>query len=241
MENYGLPGWTEPVIGGTDENRTEDKTGPEISVQINGQDTGPFTFPSTQLEIEAQLFDQSGINVSGFLPGKDLILQVNDQEPLILNEIYISSEGGYQKGSFLTQLAGLKEGKNTLVIRAYDNLGNESIFEVEIEIEGSEKLQIIDHKIFPNPADIQSTLEIQHNRPGENLNLTFEVFSSTGQILFSESFRLVKAEETIGDLSWIFFQSQTNYPAKGTYIYKLTLQSESDLTVDSASGKLVIQ
>jgi len=30
-------------------------------------------------------------------------------------------------------------------------------------------------------------------------------------------------------------------PAKGTYIYKLTLQSESTLEVDSVSGKLVIQ
>ena len=234
-------GLEKPIVGGMDENLSGDKTGPEITVKINGQSSGPFIFPSTQLEIDATLFDQSGINVSGFIPGKDLSIQVNDQEPTILNEIYLALEGGFQKGGFLTQISGLKEGKNILTIRASDTIGNESILQLEIEIEGSDQLQIINHKTYPNPASVESNFEIRHNRPGENLNLTFEVFTTSGQILFSESFRLVKAEEIIRDLSWIFFQSQTKYPAKGTYIYKLTLQSESDFTVDSASGKLVIQ
>lgn len=230
-----------PIIGGVDENLTKDQTGPEISVKINGQSSVPFIFPSTQLEIGALLSDQSGINVSGFIPGKELSIQVNDLEPIILNESYLALDGSFQKGRFLTTIKGLKEGKNKLIIRASDNVGNESEFQVEIEIRGSEQLQIISQKVYPNPASVESQFELTHNRPGENLNLTFEVYSSGGQILFSEAIRLVKAEEIIRDLSWIFFQSQTKYPAKGTYIYKLTLQAESDLSADSVSGKLVIQ
>lgn len=234
-------GLAKPIVGGKDENRTGDQTGPEISLQINGQSSGPFIFPSTRLEIEGLLFDQSGINVSGFDPAKNLSIQVNEQEPIIVNELYLALEGGFQKGSFLTQISGLREGKNTLTIRASDNVGNESIFRQDLEIRGSQVLKIINHKAYPNPATVESRFELQHNRPGENLTLTFEVFSLTGQILISEAFRLVNAEENIGDLSWIFFQSQTKYPAKGTYIYKLTLQTEVDSTADSVSGKLVIQ
>ncbi|RIW13671.1 T9SS C-terminal target domain-containing protein [Algoriphagus lacus] len=230
-----------PILGGMEENLSKDQEGPEISVKINGQGTGPFIFPSTQLEIGALLSDQSGINVSGFIPGKELSIQVNDLEPIILNESYLALDGSFQKGSFLTTVTGLTEGINKLIIRASDNVGNESEFQVEIEIRGSEQLQIISQKVYPNPANVESQFEIKHNRPGENLNLTFEVYSSSGQILFSEAIRLVKAEEIIRDLSWIFFQSQTKYPAKGTYIYKLTLQAESDLSADSVSGKLVIQ
>jgi hypothetical protein len=234
-------GLAKPIIGGRDENRSGDRTGPEIAIKINGQSSEPFAFPITRLQIEGLLSDQSGINVSGFDPSKNLSIQVNEEEQIILNESYVAQEGGFQKGRFLTQVSGLREGKNTLTIRASDNLGNESVFRQDLEIRGSEQLEIISHKAYPNPATVESRFELSHNRPGENLNLTFEVFSLTGQILFSEVFRLIKAEENIRDLSWIFFQSQTKYPAKGTYIYKLTLQSEIDSTADSVSGKLVIQ
>ena len=241
QSNLFALGLAKPIIGGSDENRTGDRIGPEIAIKINGQSSGPFTFPITRLQIEGLLSDRSGINVSGFDPSKNLSIQVNEEEPIILNESYVAQEGGFQKGRFLTQVSGLREGKNTLTIRASDNLGNESVFRQDLEIRGSGQLEIISHKAYPNPATVESRFELSHNRPGENLNLTFEVFSLTGQILFSEVFRLVKAEENIRDLSWIFFQSQTKYPAKGTYIYKLTLQSEIDSTADSVSGKLVIQ
>ena len=49
------------------------------------------------------------------------------------------------------------------------------------------------------------------------------------------------AGEKIEGWNWNFFIGKTKYPAKGTYIYKLTLQSESSLEVDTISGKLVIQ
>ncbi len=234
-------GLEKPLIGGSDENQTGDQTGPDIEAKLNGQGSGPFIFPSTQLELEISLVDPSGINVSGFIPGKDLSIQINGQEPIRVNELYSAIEGGYQKGGLITTISGLKEGKNTLTIRASDTVGNESVLTIEVEVRGSERLQILSHKVYPNPASIESNFEIKHNRPGENLNLTLEVFNSGGQILFSEAYRLVRAAETINDQVWIFFQSQTKYPAKGTYIYKLTLLSESDFSQDSASGKLVIQ
>jgi len=62
-----------------------------------------------------------------------------------------------------------------------------------------------------------------------------------GQILFTEEKRFVKAAEMLTAGEWIFLQSKTKYPAKGTYIYRLTLQSETSENRDSVSGKLVIQ
>ena len=234
-------GSVKPIIGGKLESEPQDTIGPEIKPQVNGQASGPFVFPTPSLEIEASLLDQSGINVSGFLSGQNLSIQLNDQVPIILNESYIAKNGSYQEGGFKITLDGFAEGINTVTIRAWDNVGNESVFTFEIKIEGSTSLKILEHKVYPNPASEESKFYIRHNRPEENLNLSLSVYSSSGQILFSESFRLLRAEEIINDLSWIFLQNQSKYPAKGTYIYKLDLYSESDLTSDSASGKIVIQ
>jgi hypothetical protein len=230
-----------PIIGGNSGSTTDDKQGPEIRPIINGQSNGPFLFQTPTLAIGALLFDQSGINVSGLIPSQDLSIQLNDQEPIVANEKYLAKNGTYQEGEFIITLGGFKEGKNSVTIRVWDNVGNGSSLTFEVEIEGSSTLKILQHKVFPNPASTESNFEIRHNRPGENLNLTLAVYSLSGQILFSETFRLVSAEEIIDDLSWIFFQSQSKYPAKGTYIYKLDLYSESDLTSDSASGKIIIQ
>ncbi|WP_111670516.1 type IX secretion system sortase PorU [Algoriphagus litoralis] len=234
-------GSSKPILGGKLESEPNDQTGPEILPKLNGQASGPFVFPTPTLEIEAALFDESGINISGYVPGQDLSIQLNGQNPILLNQRYSAKNGSFQEGEFKISLEGFVEGKNTIIIRAWDNVGNESTLEMEVEIRGSRTLKITEHTVYPNPATSESNFLIRHNRPGENLNLSLAVYSLTGQILFSESFRLLRAEEIIDDLSWIFLQSQSKYPAKGTYIYKLDIYSESDLTSDSVSGKIVIQ
>jgi hypothetical protein len=234
-------GHKKTVIGGAQTNLTADTTGPEIRPILNGQAGGPFLFPATRIEIETLLADQSGINVTGFMPGQDLSIQVNNQAPMILNEKYLAKNGDYREGSFKIFLDGLVEGKNTILIRAWDAVGNGNTLSLEVEIKGSNLMQILEHKVYPNPATVESNFEIRHNRPGENLNLILEVYSLMGQILFTESFRLVRAEENVHSLSWIFLQSRSKYPAKGTYIYKLALQSESDFSSDSVSGKIIIR
>ncbi|OOG68632.1 type IX secretion system sortase PorU [Algoriphagus sp. A40] len=230
-----------PLIGGSLPQESLDTTGPEINLKLNGQATGPFVFPTPILELEGLFSDPSGINVSGFINGHDLSIQVNDQPLIILNEYFLALEGGYNKGILNTFIPGFTEGKNILTVRVWDNVGNESVQKIEIEIKGSNELQILNHKVYPNPASSIANFEISHNRPGENINLSLSVYSVTGQILFLDTFRLVRAEQNIRDLSWSFLQNQTKYPAKGTYIYKLTLQSETDLSAASVSGKLVIQ
>ncbi len=230
-----------PVIGGAATAESPDKIGPKIQLVINGQSVGPFVFPTPNLEIKGLLSDESGINVSNFNPGQELSIQANNQPPVNLNEDFLALDGNYQKGYFDAFLGGFAEGKNTVTIRAWDNVGNETVQILEVEIKGSNSVRILGHKVFPNPASTESHFEVTHNRQGENLTLGLAVYSLSGKILFQETFRFPKAEQNILNLSWSFLQSQTKYPAKGTYIYKLTLQSESDFTSDSASGKLVIQ
>ncbi len=234
-------GSASPLIGGADSDGTQDTQGPKIQLVINGKSDGSLTFPTPSLKIKGLLSDQSGINVSGLIAAEDLSIQVNDQQPVILNEDFMALNGGYQDGFFDTFLRGFVEGKNRITVRARDNVGNASVYTQDVEIKGSNHLQILNHKVYPNPASRESKFELTHNRPGENLTLSLAIYSPAGQILFLENFRLPNADQDIRDLTWPFLQSQTKYPAKGTYIYKLSLQSESDFTSDSTSGKLIIQ
>ncbi len=234
-------GFKTSIIGGSSSKPALDTEGPEIKAIFGDRDVVPFTFSSTSIAMEAIFSDISGINISGYLPSENLTVQINQNDIIILNEFFTSADNTFTTGKVKFKLTGLKEGKNLVTIKAWDILGNQSVFKQEIIVEGSDRLRILNHKTYPNPTQIESHFELEHNQPGENLIITLAVYQTDGKILFKESDRLVKADAHIGELSWFFLQNQIKYPAKGTYIYKLTLQSEGDNSVASVSGQIVIQ
>jgi hypothetical protein len=219
-----------------------DQNGPQITAEIDGQEIANIPpISSTQVRVVLTFRDPSGINSSALFPDKAMRLRINQGPPQQIYEAYRALEGNFEKGKAQVVLRGLKEGKNTVEVLAWDNFGNQGTYSFSIEVQNSEQLQVISHQIYPNPATTNASIRFRHNRPQETLLATWTVFSPLGQVLFSEERRLIKDTEELTDWNWIFFQSKTKYPAKGTYIYKLTLQSESSLEMDSVSGKLVIQ
>ncbi len=235
-------GYDTPLLG---ESRgaelPRDTQGPVIRASFGGKPEGPWVFPSRQIRLEAMLSDESGIAVSGLTRGQNLMVEINGGAPIILNDFFIAQNGNYQEGTLEVDLKNLREGTNSVKLSVWDNVGNLSILEKEIQIAGSTILQIISHRTFPNPTELESHFVVEHNRPGENIRVTLSVYLNTGQILFEESQRFVGAQAKIDDLSWIFLQNQTKYPAKGTYIYNLTLHSETDNSRAAVSGKIVIK
>ena len=219
-----------------------DRNGPQITVEMDGQGIANIPpIPSTQVRVVFTFRDASGINSSALFPDKIMQLRINQGPPQQIYQAYRALEGNFEKGTAQVVLKELKEGKNTVEVLAWDNFGNLGTYSFSIEVKNSEQLQVISHQIYPNPATSNASIRFRHNRPQETLLATWTIFSPLGQVLFSEEKRLLKDTEELTDWNWNFFQSKTKYPGKGTYIYKLTLQSESSLEVDSVSGKLVIQ
>ncbi|NVJ85149.1 MAG: type IX secretion system sortase PorU [Algoriphagus sp.] len=241
IQSLDAIGGLQVLIGGEPNEEPNDQEGPEIQFKIENLTAAPLIFPKNQLEAQFQFSDPNGIDVSGLILENNLTIRINNQEEEVLNHEFVSLESSYQKGKVDLTLAGLREGLNLIEIKAADLLGNISVKTIEIEVRGSNEIQILNNKIYPNPANEKTTFQVTHNRPGENLVITLEVFDLAGNILFSDSRRWVKVDSKIEPFTWIFLQSQSKIPAKGTYIYKLTLQSEEDNTLDSISGKLIIE
>ncbi|MHA7130770.1 type IX secretion system sortase PorU [Algoriphagus namhaensis] len=228
------------LIGGSLD-KPLDMQGPLILPDFGEFRPNEQSIRSTQISFRITLEDSSGINVSSQIPGQEIQLQVNNNPPQLVSNLFLAEDGGYQKGSLMATVKGLQEGKNMLTIRAWDNLGNGSTYEQVLEVSGTDHIEILSHRVFPNPASTESNFIIRHNRPDENLELTLTVYDLSGSILFSESQRLVGVNEIIEGPKWIFLQSRTKYPAKGTYIYKLSLRSERDNSQASESGKIIIK
>lgn len=240
--NEQASGIVQVLLSGSRPLESQDKEGPRISATVGGkpiQELAPLA--STQVEVLLRFEDASGTNSSSTFPEKTLQLRVNGGDIQYFHRAYVALAGGVEKGQAKVLLKGLEEGTNEIQVLAWDLLGNASSFQVTLVVEGSTQLLVLSHQVFPNPASEKSSFIFQHNRPNENLIATLTLYSMTGQILFTEEKRFVKAAERLTAGEWIFLQPKTKYPAKGTYIYRLTLLSETSRNRDSVSGKLVIQ
>jgi hypothetical protein len=241
-KNEQASGIIQVPLGGRRPLESQDKEGPRISAAIGGKPIQELaSLASTQVEVLLRFEDPSGTNSSATLPEKTLQLRVNQGAVQYFHRNYLALEGRFEKGQANVLLEGLVEGANEIQVLAWDLLGNPSSYTFSLLVEGSTQLRLLSHQVFPNPASEKSSFVFQHNRPNENLIATLTIYSMTGQILFTEEKRFIKAAKTIAAWDWIFLQPKTKYPAKGTYIYNLTLLSESSGERDSASGKLVIQ
>lgn len=215
----------------------EDSKGPEIRLSLKA----PYeaaSLNSTWVELLAELYDPSGIRIGG---EQGISLQLNGGPKISLNAYYQATEGTFEQGRMDFPLNGLQEGKNTIWLEAFDHQGNRSEQVMELWVSGSEKTDILSHLLFPNPADQFAQLRLFHNRPGENLLLSFKIYSLSGSEIFSWSRRFPKADPVLEDGPWFFMHGKSDFPAKGTYLYILELQSEADGSSDLQSGKLLIQ
>jgi hypothetical protein len=229
-------------VGGTASYTSEDNQGPIINLRY-GQDQseGNQSFPFSNLPISILLEDQSGINISSQGAGRDIELSINNQPPIVLNQVFKAINNGFEKGEINTLLPDLKEGKNTIIVSAWDNVGNRSEITQEIEIKGSLDLKILEYATYPNPATESSKFRLTHNRPKETVNLILKIYSIYGSEIFSLQRRYVEADFLLEGIEWNFFRSTTKYPVKGTYIYTLMLISEKDNSSETKSGKIIIQ
>lgn len=228
------------IIGGSS-SPIDDNEGPII--HLARADNGEIETPSasTTLQFLATLEDPSGININPLTPDQEISVQVNEGEKINLNKYYKALNGYFTQGKMEFPINNLKEGLNKIVFEAWDNQGNSSSKTVEIQADGSTKARILNHMIYPNPATDHIEFEVAHNRRGENVVVEVKIFSFPGNEIFSMSRRFPKADPLLEGISWIFVQSKTKYPAKGTYLYILELKSEEDDSTDRKSGKLIIR
>lgn len=238
MEAFGV---TPIKLGGRIQNST-DTTGPKITLKYGlEEDVQQRIFETAFIPLLIELEDESGINVLFTQPEKNIVLQVNDGIPLVLNSTFTATGNQFRQGQIRTALRGLRDGINTIRVAAWDNVGNQSISEQQIEVKNTNQLKILTLVNYPNPASAQSKFKIVQNRPGENILLKLRVYSLLGQEIFTEEKRYIRADFILDDLEWNFFQTETKFPAKGTYIYTLQLSSELDGSSDSKSGKILIR
>jgi hypothetical protein len=233
---------TSVIIGGTARNVAIDNTPPTIRLFMDDESFvfGGNTSQSTLLL--AKLFDENGVNTAGIGSGHELtvVLDEGTDNAIVLNDYYTSDPDSYQSGSIRYPFKDLEEGPHSLTLKAWDTHNNSSEEYLEFIVSNHENLALSHIMNYPNPFSTSTTFHFDHNRAGENLDIQIQIFTVSGKLVKTLQTTSFNSKAHIAELSWNGRDEFNDTLARGVYVYRIHVRSQSDGAKVTKFEKLVI-
>ncbi len=227
------------LVGGSDDS-VVDSLGPKIYCYLNTPQFENGGDVNTTPYFVAQLSDDDGINAAGTGIGHDLLLVVDGNASMTykLNDYFAYDFGTYQSGTVSYTLPALEPGRHSLLFRAWDVLNNASTATLDFNVVKGLKPTLYSIDVSKNPATTSTTFIISHNLGGANLNVSIDVFDTSGRLLWTHT----ESGEAAGGtytVDWDLCQDGGGHLQTGVYLYRARVSSDGSSEVSKAK-KLVV-
>ncbi len=229
------------IVGGFASSGVIDTSGPEIRLYMN--DTlfrnGGITDPNPRML--AIIHDRGGLNTTGSGLGHDITgyLDNNPNKSFVLNNYFENDFDSYEKGRIYYDFSNLSKGSHSITLKAWDNFNNSSVAHLLFMVETGDKFILTNLINYPNPVTDETRICAEHNRPGEELEITISIFDLSGRIIrilkietFAEGYRLAPVE-------WDGTTEGGKRAGRGVYPYRVTVRTSTGETAVS-SGRMII-
>ena len=232
---------TSVAVGGFSDNPITSTAKPIVKPYINDSlfINGGITGSNTSLFVS--LFDETGINVSGYTIGHDLtaVLDGNTEQPYILNSSYETAPNSYQVGYVNYPLQGLADGRHTIVVKAWDVNNNEGEGSVDFVVIDGTVVDIQSLGNYPNPFGDLTHFVFEHNHPDEQLDVQINIYATDGKLAKNIKQTFTPSGSRSTEITWDGTDNNGNKLASGIYVYQLLLTTDKGYR-SSAYQKLVI-
>jgi hypothetical protein len=133
-------------------------------------------------------------------------------------------------------LPELAEGKHTLMFRAWDMVNNSSTTTLEFEVVKGLAPDILHVQTVSHAGE--TTFLLTHDRPENEVTVTFEVFDFSGRILWSHS-ELVASQDNSYVYAWSQCSSSGQPLDTGVYLYRVVVSSPAGQSSSKAQKMLI--
>lgn len=227
------------IVGGSSSVITDDDTPPEIALFMDDESfIYAGTTGSSPLFI-AKLSDDNGINLASGGIGHDIVATL-DGEKIIMNEYYTAEKDDYTQGQVLYKFNNLSGGKHTLTLKVWDTHNNSSTSKIIFIVEPDNSIVITNAYNYPNPFNDNTAFVFDHNRAGDDIEVTINIYNSTGYLVRTIEKQYIESDSRISDIEWAGSDDHGKKIADGLYIYHLIVRSLTDDTSSILTQKLVI-
>ncbi|MCI5057140.1 MAG: type IX secretion system sortase PorU [Flavobacteriales bacterium] len=230
------------VVGGFDSTAVLDETGPEVRLYMNDDN---FVFGGVTDEnpdIYAIIFDENGINTVGNGIGHDITATLDNKtsDVIVLNDVYESDLDSYQSGTVRYPLKDLEEGKHTLNLKVWDVHNNSSDAYTEFIVAKSEEFAVEHVLNYPNPFTTNTSFYFEHNFPGQDLDVTIQIFTVSGKLVKSMNLDVNSDGYRAGPFDWNGKDEFGDKIGKGVYIYKVYVHAPNGQKVEKYERLVIL-
>ena len=235
-------------IGGINLNAPEDNIGPKITLHLNDKSFASGGLTNREPLLLASFEDENGINTASGI-GHDItaIIDGDEVNPVVLNDYYLTEVDNYKKGNLDFKFRDLEPGPHTLTLKAWDVYNNSSTVDIQFLVVDDNTDLVIDKVLnYPNPFINYTEFWFTHNS-SEALNVSVQIFTISGKLVRTINGQttantLKSPSSTSRDIVWDGKDDFGDKIGKGTYIYKLKVNSPSlNKTVEKIEKLVILQ
>ena len=230
------------LIGGFDENASEDHFGPEIELFINDASFRVGGITNTNPSLFALISDESGVNTTGNGIGHDIVavLDESSQDAIVLNHYYEANLNSYKSGVVSYPFANLSEGLHTLKIKVWDVHNNSSEDFTEFLVVTDAGLILSNLMNYPNPFNDFTRIHFEHNQAGEDLNVRLDIYDFNGRKVKTISQNVSGDSYSNSEFVWNGSSEGGGTLQSGVYLCKLTAVNSSTKAENTISTQMVL-
>lgn len=228
-------------IGGINTSAPADTTPPTVKLYMNDE-----TFVNGGITNESPYFlafinDANGINTASGI-GHDMvaILDGNESNPYIVNDYFETELNDYTNGKIRFPFRNLSPGLHTITFKVWDVYNNFVTAEIQFLVINDDEMALTNVLNYPNPFVSYTEFWFTHNKPYEPLQVQVQIITITGKIVKTINQTITTEGFLSREIIWDGKDDFGDKLGKGTYIYKLTVNSTITNKKTEKIEKLVI-
>ena len=215
------PVLTLSAVGGTPQGDVVRVTGPDVTLRIG-------------------LRDNRGINVARSGLGHELTARFGEQNPVVLNDLYVANGPDGRQGEVLYTFQNVVSGAYTVRVKAWDINNNSVEGALRIVVSERPRLTLRAFVTRPNPVLTNATLSAELDRAGESLDWTVGIYDLNGRLLSEQTGQCADCPATLDVGTWNSRTSTGQPLPNGLYLLKLRVRLATDGSVANGSGRLLL-
>lgn len=230
------------IVGGTSDTAETDTIGPEIrALYLNDTTFVDGGQVNTTPYFVAELWDKSGVNITGSSVGHDMMLVIDESTVLSynLNSYYELLLGEDGTGIVKFPIPALEPGKHTAEFWVWDILNNSTVRTFTFEVVEGLKPFLFDVIATPGIAREQVTFHLMHNRPESRMRVGIMVYDLAGRQLWKHEESGTSGLFENYTVSWDLTSGGARM-RPGVYLYRAAISTDNSKDATKARKFIIL-
>ena len=231
-------GSSKVIVGGANNQTAPDIQAPKLSVYLNDETFKDGGKTNDSPIFIAKLFDENGLNVATDGLGHEMLLTVDDTTKVIVNQYFTSNLDDYRSGGIRYPLKNLTEGEHQLKLKVWDTYNNSSEISLRFRVIVSKENLLTNVFCYPNPTRDITHFSFEHERVGDDLAISIEIYDSYGRTIKRINENAYKITSPCDQILWNITEDSSPI-VTGNYFYRIFAKSLTTNYQATGIGRIV--